>query len=210
MSDLYSVFLKLEGKPCLVVGGGSVSTRKVEILLSSGAKVRVVSPSFDAKLLEHAKANKNLSLDEKKFEAKDLAEMTLVIAATNDRRVNRQVFECAKTLGLMVNVADEPDLCDFYLPSLLKRGPLTIAVSTGGACPALAKKIRQSLEKQFDARYEALAGALSEIRQELIKKYPDDTKKRGSLMAKLVDTITIDKMSPCSKEDLIIELRKWI
>lgn len=184
MSNLYPIFLKLENLHCLVVGGGNVATRKALSLLENGAKVCVVSLKFEKKLLTISKSNNNLTLKKRKFRNSDLSGVAIAIAATDNNEINRKVFESANKKGIWVNVVDVPDLCNFYLASTIKRGNLTIAISTGGKCPALAKKIRLQLEKQFDEHYGILLESLSDLRKDIARKYPNDPQNRIKMMNK--------------------------
>lgn len=210
MNRLYPIFLKAEGIACLVVGGGDVARRKIISLLASGASVTAVSPSYEHELVALARDDEGLTLKERRYEEGDLDGASLVIAATDDADTNVRIFEAARRRGLLVNVVDKPDLCNFYVPSTFARGDLRIAISTGGACPALAKRIRLTLEQQFDGRYDTLLECLSIVRRELFEKYPNNGERRSDALHRLVHSDLIERSGELSKEDLLNEMKKWI
>lgn len=162
----YPIFLDLKGRPCLVVGGGEVAQRKVASLTEAGARVRVVSPSLTPELRSLAE-NGEIEHQPRPFSSGDLQGVFLAIAATDDPKVNRQVAEAARRAGVLVNVVDEPSQCDFIVPAVLRRGELVIAVSTGGLSPALARRVREELERSFGPEYARLAELVSHLRREL-------------------------------------------
>lgn len=164
MSHLYPVMLLLEGKRALVVGGGPVAQRKAEGLLSCGAQVRVVAPKITAGLRSQVESGACTWLM-RVFEATDLEDADIVFAATDDEQVNRLVFEQASRARLMVNVADRPELCTFFLPSVMRRGRLSVSVSTEGASPLLARRTRERLEEQFSHAYEPYVDLLASRRE---------------------------------------------
>ncbi len=151
--DFLPIFLNVKGKRCLVVGGGAVAQRKAAVLIEAGAQVRVVAP-------ELAEGFANLPHVEyvaARFAASHLDDMTLVIAATDDPAVNRQVSELAQARNIPVNVVDAPELCSFIMPAILDRSPLMVAVSSGGASPVLARMLRGKLESMIPQGYSRLA-----------------------------------------------------
>jgi siroheme synthase-like protein len=163
---LYPVVLDLTRRPCLVVGGGVVAERKVDGLLSAGARVTVVSPALGAALLTAAVAGR-LHWIPRTYERGDVAGFALVMVATGDPGVNAEVTREAREHGIWVNCADDPARCDFALPSVLRRGVLSVAVSTGGASPALARLVREELERLLPANYAELATVVADVRQRL-------------------------------------------
>jgi precorrin-2 dehydrogenase/sirohydrochlorin ferrochelatase len=169
MTKYYPANLVLENKICVVVGAGVVAARKVCRLLECGALVSVISPTI-APRLQRLAAKKKILFKNKEVELKDLSGAYLVIAATQDRKINAFVSACCRKKGILVNVVDSPQECNFILPAIVRRGSLTISISTDGISPALAKKIRQDLEKKFGAEYAKLLRILKEIRPEAIKK----------------------------------------
>lgn len=210
MNRLYPIFLKLEDQRCLVVGGGDVAKRKIQSLLESGAHVLAVSRTFDGEILKLSQENCKLVLNGKNFEDRDLEGVYLVIAATDDDEVNRRVYVKSIEADILVNVVDQPNLCNFYLPASVTRGNLKIAISTGGKSPAMAKKIRKELEEKYDENYTVLIECLGEIRKELFDKYPTEVKKRGDILNKIVNSILVENISEYSKDELFEEMRKWI
>jgi precorrin-2 dehydrogenase/sirohydrochlorin ferrochelatase len=165
---LYPVFLDIKGKPCLVVGGGEVAFRKTETLLKSGAtQVKVVAPLLHpgfAKLGEKGK----IKFFRRKFRLSDLKGAAIVVCSTDSEEVNALVGEAAVKSGALVNVVDRPALCNFIVPAVLRNGPLTIAVSTGGASPALAKKIRVRLQKTYGGAFAKKVEALRKLRVKML------------------------------------------
>jgi precorrin-2 dehydrogenase / sirohydrochlorin ferrochelatase len=162
----YPIVLELEGRPCLVVGGGAVAERKVEALLAAEARVTVVSPTVTPPLAGWAHEGK-IHLVARAWERGDLAGHALVFVATDDGAVTAEVASEGRRGGVWVNAADDPEHCDFILPSVLRRDTLTVAVSTGGTSPALARAIREELETYFTDDYRVLARLAGEARREL-------------------------------------------
>jgi precorrin-2 dehydrogenase/sirohydrochlorin ferrochelatase len=160
------MFLKIKGKKCVVVGGGEVARRKVRALLEYGASVEVISPEPCRELNKLVEMGK-IKLLPRHYQPGDLQGAFLAIAATDDSQINRQVVKEAQDKAVLVNVADDAEDSDFILPSYLRRGALTIAVSTAGISPALARKIRTRLEKDFGDEYAALVNLVGEVRAEL-------------------------------------------
>ncbi|WP_165056487.1 MULTISPECIES: bifunctional precorrin-2 dehydrogenase/sirohydrochlorin ferrochelatase [unclassified Adlercreutzia] len=163
MSRLYPVMLVLEDKRALVVGGGAVAQRKVEGLLACDAQVRVVAPKATDGLRALAEAGA-CAWCARTFCERDLADADIVFAATDDEQVNRQVFEGAKRARLMVNVADRPELCTFYLPSVMRKGRLSVSVSTEGASPLLARRVRAQIEERLSDAYAPYVDLLASYR----------------------------------------------
>ncbi|HEX78305.1 MAG TPA: bifunctional precorrin-2 dehydrogenase/sirohydrochlorin ferrochelatase [Dehalococcoidia bacterium] len=166
MPPHYPIFLNIQGKRCLVVGGGQVAWRKARTLLEHGARVKVVSPELGPELSELARS-KAIQVAHRHYEPRDLRGVFLAIAATDDANINRKVAEEARGRRVLTNVADDPEGSDFIVPSYLRRGDVAIAISTGGRSPALARKIRTKLEAQFGAEYASLALLLDQVRSEL-------------------------------------------
>jgi siroheme synthase-like protein len=165
----YPIFLNLQGKKCVVVGGGRVAFRKVTTLLNCGADITVISPKPHAEISKLFK-NKAIQLVRRNYERGDLRRAALSIAATHVKEINRKVAEESKKNGTPVNVVDDAELSDFIIPSSFRRGDLSVAVSTSGMSPALAKKIRAKLEKKIGIEYAYLLSLIAEIRSEIKKK----------------------------------------
>jgi siroheme synthase-like protein len=155
----YMACLDLRDRDCLVVGGGRVATEKVSGLLACGAAVTVVAPEIDDEL-RHLGA----ALHERPFTAADVVGRFLVIAATNDRRVNSAVSSAAERRNTLCNVADDPELCNFILPAVVRRDPIVVGVSTGGASPALAQRIRDDVDGLIGPEHAELAARLAALR----------------------------------------------
>ncbi len=165
--SFYPICLDLEARPCVVVGGGRVAERKVLGLLSCSAQVSVISPVLTEELqLQHADGN--IKWIDREYRQGDLAQAFLVIAATDDEETQKQVYEEAANNNLLLNVADVPRRCNFILPATVRRGDLTISVSTAGKSPALARKLRMELEKRYGPEYRILADILGAIRPEIL------------------------------------------
>jgi len=153
----------LAGRPCLVVGGGPVALEKVEGLLACDAEVTVVAPQVVAdlrKLAEHG----DITLLKREYESSHLGGRRLVVAATSDTELNRRVHADAEDRGLFVNVADVPELCTFILPAIVRNDPIAIAISTAGASPALAQRMKREVAEHFGSEYARLAVMLDEVR----------------------------------------------
>jgi len=163
----YPIFLDLAGRRCLVVGGGTVALRKVEALLEHQAIVKVISPKLSSQLEKMASEN-TIEIEARQYRSGDLEGAFLVIAATDNAEVNGRVSRDARRLGLLINVVDDAARSNFIVPSSLSRGDITIAISTAGTSPALARKIRTELEDYFGAEYAALARLAGEVRRQLI------------------------------------------
>ncbi|MEJ2379925.1 MAG: siroheme synthase CysG [Gammaproteobacteria bacterium] len=161
--DLLPTFMKVKGRPCLVVGGGEVALRKVRLLCNAGARVTVVAPELDPGLQELL-AEGEISHRAGEFRRDDLGECMLVIAATDDEAVNREVSRLAHEQRIPVNVVDSPSLCSFVVPSIIDRSPVQIAVSTGGASPVLARTLRARLETMIPSAYGQLGSLLEQYR----------------------------------------------
>jgi len=162
----YPIFLEIADRPCLVVGGGAVAQRKVEGLLAAGAQVTVVSPRLTAGLVVLRQQGRIQHIA-RGYVPGDLAGFILAIVASDDRAVNDAVAQEARQRGVWVNAVDDPANCDFIMPSVVRRGDLMIAISTGGGSPALARKVREDLEEFLGEGYDLLLDLVAEVRQEL-------------------------------------------
>jgi precorrin-2 dehydrogenase/sirohydrochlorin ferrochelatase len=182
----YFISLDLNGKTCLVVGGGQVAERKVHDLLECGARVIVVSPSITpglAKLAEDAR----LIYRQGYYKESDLDGVFLVIGATDREEVNRQVADDCASHNLIVNIVDDQSIGNFFVPAVVRRGDLTIAVSTNGKSPMLARRIREDLEKIYGAQFGEFLELLGNLRQEVIRNISDKELKR-EILENLVDS----------------------
>lgn len=162
----YPIFLNLQGKKCLVVGGGNVALRKVQALLEHGADVEIVSPDLCTELNQLAKEGAIRAVH-RDYKPEDLKNTSIAIAATDDASTNEKIAAGARRSGILVNVVDDPSNSDFIAPSYFRRGDIVVAVSTSGRSPALARKIRSEIEKGFQDEYAKLALVADEVRSEL-------------------------------------------
>ena len=165
----YPVHLDIQNRNCLVVGGGSVGTRKVKTLLDCGARVTVISLGVSQQLRELA-ASGDIILAERSYQSEDLNAVFLVIGATDDEKLNQQISSDADRLNTLCNIADRPEVCNFILPSIVQRDDLVITISTSGKSPALAKKLRKTLENQFGEEYGTLLQLMGAIRKKLLQQ----------------------------------------
>lgn len=165
-SPYYPVFLDIKGKKCAVVGGGQVALRKVRTLLEHEASVEVISPALCSELNKLSKSGE-IRVLRKDYQAGDLQGAFIAIAATDNSEINLAVVKDARNRGILVNVVDCAENSDFILPSYLRRGDVIIAISTSGRSPALARRIRSRLEKDFGDEYASLALLIDEVRAEI-------------------------------------------
>ena len=176
MTSLFPMFMKLAGRQCLVVGAGKVGEPKIAGLLETGAIIRVVALDASPTVRAWARAG-TIELELRAFSPDDLDGAFLAVVATNSRSLNERVYHEAQRRHVLCNVVDVPDLCDFFYPSVVRRGDLQIAVSTAGQSPSLAQKIRQQLEKQFGPAYAAWVSELGETRRFILASDLDKERK---------------------------------
>ncbi len=169
MANYYPVFLDLKGRRCVVVGGGSVAERKVGMLLEHEASVTVISPVLSPGLRQLAEQGA-IQVIPRKYRRGDLQDVFLAIAATDDATVNAAIAEQGRKHRTLINVVDGPNASDFIVPSIVRRGDITIAISTAGKSPALARKLRTDLEAALPAEYASVASIVSEVRKELAQQ----------------------------------------
>lgn len=186
----YAAFLDLRGRECLVVGGGEVGWRKVAGLLEGGARVTVVSPDAVAALRQLAETDQIRWLA-RDYERGDAGTYFLIIAATDDPAVQRAVFQDAGAAGRPCNVVDVPELCSFIVPALLHRGEVTVAVSTGGASPTLAQRIRDRIAACIGEEYGRMAALLRELRPRVHERWRDPERRRA-VWSRLVDSRALE------------------
>jgi precorrin-2 dehydrogenase / sirohydrochlorin ferrochelatase len=160
------MFLKLEGRRCLVVGAGTIAEGKIGGLIAIDAQIRVVAPEATSQVQTWAGEGK-IDWEARRFQPSDLEGIFLVVAATSSTAVHEQIYAEAKHRGVLCNVVDVPRLCDFFYPAIVRRGSLQIAISTAGESPALSQRLRKELEQQFGPEYEAWVAAIGEARAEL-------------------------------------------
>ena len=176
--SLFPMFVKLEGRRCLVVGAGAVGEAKIESLLATAAEVRVVAPKATPRVREWAREG-GIEWQAREYAPADLAGVFLVIAATGSSKLHEEIYAEARSRGVLCNTVDEPERCDFYFPAVVRRGELQIAISTGGLSPALAQRLRKELEQQFGPEWEQWVAQLGRTREELQNiPMPPEQRKR--------------------------------
>lgn len=196
----YPVHLDINNRKVLVVGGGGVGTRKVQTLLDCGARVTVVSREVSAKLQALA-ASGDINLEQRSYRSQDLKGMFLVIGATNDMNLNRQVSNDAEQLNTLCNIADRPEVCNFILPSIVRRDDLVITISTSGKSPAMAKKLRRALENQYGEEYGTLLHLLGAIRKKLLRQ-AHEPEAHKPLFEQLINSDLLEMIQRGKIEDI--------
>lgn len=203
------MMMNLHGKRVVVVGGGRVALRKTLSLLESGAKVTIISPllipEINVLLLEN-----RIDWIEALFEDQildRLPEIALIFGTTDNREVNLGIYKSASERGLPCNIADVPDLCTFIVPAVISQGDLTIAVSTGGASPALARRIRENLEKQFGPEYGMMTKLMGELRKHVLNAGADSESNR-KLFSDIVDSELLVALRESDMNRVLEILRK--
>jgi len=203
--DYLPIFTDVRNKLCLVVGGGEVGKRKAGTLLEAGAKVRVVAPQIDPVLAKMQHVDSLLT----RFEPEHLDGVTLVIAATSDRNVNRQVSELAHARSILVNVVDDPELCSFIMPAILDRSPLMVAFSSGGASPVLTRIMRGKLETMIPQNYSRLA-AFAERFREIVKQQVTNPNKRRIFWENALEGIVAEKVLTGDEKSAEVMLQQML
>ena len=202
----YPVFLDIKEKRCVVIGGGNVALRKVNMLLDHTAGVEIISPELCSELSQLVTEGKVKAI-QREYEPSDLDGAFLVVAATADSETNEQVAKEATERGILINVVDVPKLSNFIVPSYLRRGDVTIAVSTGGKSPALARKIRTELEQSFGDEYATLASLADEVRSELRQRkiiVPADTWQQALDIDMLTELLRLGHRDQAKKRLLAV------
>ena len=181
----YAIFLELSNRRVVLVGGGAIAVRKAATLLEAGARLVVVAEEVSEAMIALC-SRRCLELIRAKYSKEYLGEAVIVIAATNDHKVNEQVYRDCQTLEILCNVVDEPKLCDFFVPAVVKRGDLQIAIGTGGDYPAYAGHLRKKLETLFTEEHGLFLKELECIRERVLKDVPQ-TEDRKALLGRLAD-----------------------
>ena len=169
MPEYYPVYLNLAGKRCVILGGGAIAQGKLAALRDAGARITVISPQSTAGIKQAAQRG-HVTLLQREYQPGDLEGAFIAVAATNVWHVNRQIYEEAEERGVLLNVVDDPDQCTFIAPSIVRRDPITLAISTGGASPALARKMRETLSEDKVLQWADLAGVLAQARRVIKEK----------------------------------------
>jgi precorrin-2 dehydrogenase / sirohydrochlorin ferrochelatase len=177
---LFPIFLKLTGRPCIVIGGGEIAESKIDSLRAVEARVTVIAPVASARIAAMADAGE-VVLHQREYAPGDLPGHFLAIAATNNPAVNRAVFAEAQAAGVLVNAVDDPPFCDFYFPAVVRRGELQIAISTAGASPALAQRLRKEIDAQLPLDTGEWLTELGSLRREILRREPANEARRELL-----------------------------
>jgi len=175
--SLFPIFLKLTGRSCIVIGGGHLAESKIESLRAADAAITVIAPTVSDRIAQQA-ASGELALHRRDYQQGDLAGAFLVVAATDDPAVNRAVFSEATATGVLCNAVDDPPFCDFYFPSVVRRGELQIAISTAGNSPALAQQLRKELNEQLPLDLGEWLADLGNLRREVVAAEPLNESRR--------------------------------
>jgi siroheme synthase-like protein len=187
----YPLFLDITDKGCLVIGGGKVALRKVITLLQFNARVAVVSPVISSKLLKLDEEGK-IKCFLRTYSRKDLDNAALIFACTDNNAINNKIKKEAKIKNIPVNVVDNPDICDFIVPSIVKKGDITIAISTSGELPLLSKKLREKIEETVTDDYLEYLHIIGEFRRHLIKTVK--TGRKRNMIMKKIDQMEIEEV----------------
>ena len=190
MAHLFPVFLNLEGKPCLVVGGGLVALRKIESLQECGAVVSVVSPVAEEKIGQLAELG-SVTWRQGSVEVDDLDDMFMVFIATNNQEVNQQVVDWCRERRVLVNAVDDPPNCDFYVPAVVRRNSLQMAISTEGKSPLYARRLKEQMEQVIGPEYGEFVDILGELREKIKAAVPDINQRRR-IFENLVNSDILD------------------
>jgi precorrin-2 dehydrogenase/sirohydrochlorin ferrochelatase len=204
----YPISIDLNNRRCVVIGGGEVAERKVETLCEFGACVTVVAPDTTPHLAKMA-ADGAIELVSGTYEPSVLKEAFLVVAATNDRKVNKAVSEDAQKLGILVNVVDDPDLCTFFVPAIIRRGDLVVSISTSGNSPLLARRLRKQIELELGPEYGQLVELMGMLRDE-VKKLYDDPIQRNRAYERVLDSDVLNLLRQGRRDDAIARARECI
>lgn len=188
VNTLFPVFLKPEKLDTLLVGGGYVAMEKLQAIFSNcpTANVQIVGREISAEIKEFA-GKRSILVEERAFEENDLVEKDLVIVAVDDKQMSRQIYQLCRSRNLLVNVADTPDLCDFYLSSVVQKGNLKIAISTNGKSPTVAKRVKEVLNETFPAEIDDVLTNMTQIRQKLNGDFSDKVKQLNEITSGLVN-----------------------
>ena len=193
MTTYYPIYLQLNEQPCTVIGGGKIAEGKVAGLLAAGAKVKIISPELTSHLHDLVKQNQ-VEYISRAYQHGDLSGAFMVICATDQAEINHQVWEEASANRQLVNVVDDTPRCNFIAPSILRKGDLTIAISTSGKAPALAVRIKERLQNELGPEYERFLELAGKLREPLACHIPD-FETRKALWYELVDSEILDVLA---------------
>jgi precorrin-2 dehydrogenase / sirohydrochlorin ferrochelatase len=193
MNTYYPVYIQLREQPCVVIGGGTIAEGKVKGLLDAQANVTVIAPTLTAHLHDLAR-QKQITYFARAYQPGDLTGAFMVICATDQAEINHQVWEEASTNRQLVNVVDDTPRCNFIAPSILRKGDLTIAISTSGKAPALAVRLKERFQRQIGPEYERFLEIAGELREPLARHIPD-FETRKALWYELVDSDILNSLA---------------
>ena len=205
MSEFYPIYLNVKGKKCVIIGGGKVAYRKACSLREAGADTVVVSPEFCPEIADEG----GLTLVKENYDERFLDGALLVIASTDNEAINQKVALDAGKRDIIINVVDYPELCSFIVPSTINRGDLCISISTGGASPAVAKRIRVELESIFGVEYEGYLDLLNKMRDIAMTEVKDKAKRR-KILQRLAEKDILDIVKNKGIKDAETKMRKII
>lgn len=204
----YPLFLDLQGRRVLVVGGGVVAERKVESLLAAGAVVILVAPDVTSSITELAGSNA-IELRQRKFVESDLDDMAIVISATNDPVAQEQIAAAARSRNILINTVDQPRLCDFIVPAIVRKGDVVVAISTSGRSPALAAALRVRLETVITDDDARAARILGEVRNDVHSRFPAPD-RRKQVFETIVASGILDWIGECDDAAALDRVRSII
>lgn len=187
-NNLYPIFLKLEELKLLLVGGGNVALEKLTSVLSNspGTAVTIVAPQIRDEVRDFISSYPNCTTIERSFEETDLHDKNMVICATDNRQLHKQIKSLANKRGLLVNVADTPELCDFYLGSIVQKGNLKIAISTNGKSPTIAKRVKETINEMIPEEMEDVLNNMQTIRNGMAVSFEEKVKRLNDITKELV------------------------
>src|SRR5277367_151899 len=198
-AELFPAFIKLENRPCLVVGAGAIATSKIASLLRAGARITVIAPQAKAEVAKLAAAG-NIIWHQREFRPEDLRDTFLAIAATGSASVNRAVFLAAQQRGILCNAVDDPPHCDFYFPAVVRRGDLQIAISTAGESPSVAQRFRREIEASLDLSLGNWLRFIGSLRRHVLANHPPSEERK-----KLLNLLAYSQI--CDSKDCKIDSR---
>jgi precorrin-2 dehydrogenase/sirohydrochlorin ferrochelatase len=207
---LYPIMLNMSGQQAVIIGGGDVAARKLSDLILAGADVKIISPEFNDDLIKTSELFKDrITLIKREYEKNDLAGALLVFSATNDTDVNREIFNEAKEKNILINAVDDPPNCSFYIPSFIRKGDLIFSVSTSGASPAMAARLRREMEKHIPENIETILERLNKARTILKedKIFSNmDSSQRGEILKKIAGSKElIESLISCKDDEEMIK-----
>jgi precorrin-2 dehydrogenase/sirohydrochlorin ferrochelatase len=208
MKDQYPIFLDITDRRCAVIGGGKVALRKARALDMAGAKLLIVAPEICEEILDEFGAFHEIRL--KQYDPTDIEECFLVVAATDNTILNSLIAADCRAEGILVNAVDQPNDCDYFVPSIIKRGGIQIAISTGGSSPAMAAWLKRNIERGLSYRLEEGLEIVAEARRELIDADPDAFDARAKGFEEFFESGIWEKFLDGSRELTVEEVVEWI